>query len=467
MNKRAPRKSELAVMVLFALSVFLILVYLWKTFGGPSPMTARQYEVQADFDEATQLADTADVRISGVSVGRVRRTVLHGDRTRVTMQIEPKYAPLPRDTRAILRLKTLLGETYVELTPGLKTSGFLPDGSLIDRGQVAPTVELDEVLRAVDLDTRKALQRFLKGMAAGLDDRGTDLNAALGNLEPVAGQTNDLLTVLDSQRGAVQRLVADTGVVFDALGQRRGELRGLITAGDRVLRSTARRNADLAETVRILPTTLRELRPTLIELELLVGDATPVVRDLRPAARALGPTLTDAVALAPELEGLFGDVDRLIDVSETALPAATAFVDAARPVFRVLDPTLAELKPVVDFLGPYKRELVTMWANIAASNQGSLVGANGARLHYIRALVPMTAEGLVASGQRYGTNRHNPYIAPGGLARLASGEGYEAFDCSNAGNPSPPFQFAPPCTEQKPFTFQGRTQAFPHVRAEP
>ena len=62
--------------------------------------------------------------------------------------------------------------------------------------------------------------------------------------------------------------------------------------------------------MRILPTTLRELRPTLADLELLVDDATPVVRDLRPAARALGPTLTDAVALAPELEGLFRDVDR-------------------------------------------------------------------------------------------------------------------------------------------------------------
>lgn len=465
MSKRAPGKSELAVMIVFAFTCFAILLYVWKAFGGPSPLAPDRYQVQADFAEATQLSDTADVRISGVSVGRVRKSLLHGNRTRVTMEIRPEYAPIPRDTRATLRLKTLLGETYVELTPGNRSAGVLDDNAVLPRAQVQPTVELDEILRAVDFDTRKALQRFVKGFAAGVDGRGPDLNAALGNLQPVAGQTNDLLTVLDSQRGAVSRLVADTGTVFDALGRRQGELRGLIASGDRVLRSTSRRNQDLAETVRILPTTLRELRPTLADLELLVGDATPVVRDLRPAARALGPTLTDAVALAPELEGLFGDVDGLIDVARTALPATTELVNAARPVFQVLTPALAEVGPVVGFLGPYKRELVTMWANIAADNQGSEVGADGKRLHYIRALVPITGEGLLASGRRYGTNRHNPYFAPGGLAKLATT--LEAFDCSNQGNESPPFQFAPPCREQAPQKFQGEARAFPHVRYEP
>ena len=462
MNKRTPSKSNLMVMILFAFSCFAILLYLWKAFGGASALAPKQYRVQADFDEATQLSDTADVRISGVSVGRVRKALLHGDRTRVTMEIEPEFAPIPRDTRAILRLKTLLGETYVELTPGQKSSGLLADNAVLEPGQVEPTVELDEVLRAVDEPTRLALQRFVKGLAAGLEDRGTDLNAALGNMQPVAAQTNDLLGVLDSQRGAVRRLVRDTGAVFSALGQRQGELSGLITAGDRVLASTARRNAELAETVRILPTTLRELRPTLADLELLVDDAEPVVRDLRPAARALAPTLTDVVALAPELDGLFRDVDRVITVSRTALPATTEFVDAARPVFQLLTPALQEVNPVLDFLGLYEREAVAVWASLSSATQASQVGADGKRLHYLRALVPITHEGMVAADQRFGTNRHNPYFAPGGLAKLDTG--LETFTCDNEGNQSPPGQAAPPCKVQVPPRFQGRSTAYPHVR---
>ena len=137
MQKIAPSKGRLAVMTLFAFSCFAIVLFLWKSFGGPSPLAAKPYVLHADFPEATQLALDADVRISGVKVGRVRDTELHGDRTRATLYVDSRYAPLPRDTQAILRQKTLLGETYVELTPGDRRSGALPDGGLLPRNAVA------------------------------------------------------------------------------------------------------------------------------------------------------------------------------------------------------------------------------------------------------------------------------------------------------------------------------------------
>ena len=61
------------------------------------------------------------MRISGVSVGKVK--VDHADKktgaSDATIELDAAYAPIPKDTKAILRQKTLLGETYVELTPGL------------------------------------------------------------------------------------------------------------------------------------------------------------------------------------------------------------------------------------------------------------------------------------------------------------------------------------------------------------
>ena len=67
------------------------------------------------------------------------------------IEIDDDYAPIPADTKAILRQKTLLGETYVELTPGRprrqdarRTAARLP------AGQVSPTVELDEIFRTFD-----------------------------------------------------------------------------------------------------------------------------------------------------------------------------------------------------------------------------------------------------------------------------------------------------------------------------
>ena len=69
-----------------------------------------------------------------------------------------------------------------------------------------------------------------------------------------------MLKVLRAQSGATRRFVRDTGVVFDALTERQGQLRDLIVNSNRVFETTAARDAELAETFRILPTFLREGR---------------------------------------------------------------------------------------------------------------------------------------------------------------------------------------------------------------
>ncbi len=80
------------------------------------------------------------MQISGVPVGHVvsvgldHRTGL----SRAVIEINKQYAPRPADTRAILRSKTLLGETYVELSPGDPNGARLADGGHLPQAQVAP-----------------------------------------------------------------------------------------------------------------------------------------------------------------------------------------------------------------------------------------------------------------------------------------------------------------------------------------
>jgi len=103
MQKQAPTLGKLAMIVVFALSCFLILTYLWTSFGGPTPIAAQGYRFQADFEEATQLADNADVRISGVTVGHVKKSEQVDNSTRVEIELDDEYAPIPSDTQAMLR----------------------------------------------------------------------------------------------------------------------------------------------------------------------------------------------------------------------------------------------------------------------------------------------------------------------------------------------------------------------------
>src|SRR3954454_23379488 len=120
MNKQVPSLGKILVMVGFALSCFGLLLFLWLAFGGPTPLKPKGYRFKVSFREATQLAHEADVRISGVPGGKVKdiQTTKQSGRSDATIELKPEYAPLPTDSKAILRQKTLLGETYVELTPG-------------------------------------------------------------------------------------------------------------------------------------------------------------------------------------------------------------------------------------------------------------------------------------------------------------------------------------------------------------
>src|SRR5918994_1059689 len=155
MQKRAPTFAQLFAVAAFALSCFGLLLFIWLSFGGPTPLRAKQYEIRVPVTEAAQLAAQSDVRISGVSVGKVAGIELgDGNRAIATVELESRYAPIPADTRAILRQKTLQGETYLELTPGTRDAPTLPEGSTLPAAQVSDAVQLDEVLRTFDPQTR-------------------------------------------------------------------------------------------------------------------------------------------------------------------------------------------------------------------------------------------------------------------------------------------------------------------------
>ena len=227
METRPPTFGRIAIAAGFALSCFGLLLFLWLAFGGPVPLKPKSYRFDVHFDEASQLAVESDVRISGVSVGKVKGIELADDGLAdATIEIDPKYAPIPTDTRTMLRQKTLLGETYVELTPGNKDAPPLPEGGTLANANVSDAVQLDEIFRAFDEPTRAAFQTWMADAAVAFKGRGIDLNAALGNLDQFAERGDDLLRVLDSQRLAVKKLLADGGATFDAISKQPDQLRG-------------------------------------------------------------------------------------------------------------------------------------------------------------------------------------------------------------------------------------------------
>ncbi|MEA2467804.1 MAG: phospholipid/cholesterol/gamma-HCH transport system substrate-binding protein [Thermoleophilaceae bacterium] len=491
-------------MVIFALSCFGILTFLWVGFGGSVPLKPKTYEVSVDFPEATTLAEQADVRISGVPVGKVQHKQLDGNYTLATLRIDPQYAPLPKDVKAVLRQKTLLGETYVELTPGTRNGEKIADGGKLDQGNVAQTVQLDEIFRAFDPKTRAAFRTWLDAQGRALDKRGRDLNNALGNLTPFAEDATTLLEILNKQKTDVRKLVGNTSVVFDALTERGDQLRSLIDNSNRVFATTADRNQQLQDIFRVFPTFLDESRATATRLTAFARNSDPLITQLRPAARELSPTLIDLKGLAPDLKGLFRDLGPLITASKKGLPAVRRILDDTTPLLAQLEPFLRNLNPMLDYLGLYKREIASFFALDAASTQSvDRPPGSNVPIHYLRTANPLNPENLAAYPARITSNRSNPYVAPGGYATYPI-KVFGEYLCTTAPIPTlfdpsgvvpglptlppdvtdllPPAlrdgvnQFAlnsgtvpaPPCTEQPPLgQVVGQTGKYPQVKAAP
>jgi virulence factor Mce-like protein len=491
MQKQAPTLGRLLVMVGFALSCFGLLLFLWLAFGGPIPLKPKGYRFHASFGEATQLAKEADVRISGVSVGKVKdiRTDKQTGRSDATIELKEGYAPLPTDTKAILRQKTLLGETYVELSPGDKARGTIQEDGTLSATHVSPTVELDEIFRAFDARTREAFRQWMQQQAEGIKGRGRDINDALGNLAPFAEDTSRLLRILNSQEGAVRRLVSNTGEVFNALSERRGQLGGLITNSNRVFEATASRDQELEATFKALPTFEKESQVTVRRLTAFAKNTNPLVTQLRPAARQLSPTLKSLGALAPDAKKLFRAIDPLVDASKAGLPATQKFLDELRPLLADFDPVLRQINPILLGLGNYKSELTAFFANTVAATQAYTIPKPGVQLHYLRTMNPVNPENFAVYPRRIGSNRPNPYAYPRNFDNLPQGmPAYETRQCGR-GTPTianplldilpqalqdniQKYAFgaqaetvpAPPCKQQGPFPFQGETSQFPHVK---
>jgi phospholipid/cholesterol/gamma-HCH transport system substrate-binding protein len=417
MVKQAPTPARLLTMVLFALSCFGLLLFLWLSFGGSVPLKPKGYRVEVSFPEATQLGDYADVRTAGVSVGKVRLKKLDpkGNRTIATLELDRRFAPLHVDAKAILRQKTLLGETYVELTPGKPGSPYIPEGGRLKNAQVKGSVQLDEIFRAFDPQTRHKFRVWQQAAAQAIDDRGQDLNDAIGNLPRFAADATDVLDVLHSQGGAVRRLFKNTGVVFNALSQNEQALHGLIVNTDRVFSATQSQQNALKQTFAIFPTFLDESKATQARLQSFATDTHPLVRELRPVARDLKPTLRDVREFSPDLRSTFQNLDPLITVSKQGLPALRDTLNNTGPVLAQLAPFLGQLNPILDWLQYNQHMLGDFIGNgggalsdvAPISESEKKIGAIG---HYLRQLGPGGTETVAVYQQRPQSERGNSYL---------------------------------------------------------
>jgi phospholipid/cholesterol/gamma-HCH transport system substrate-binding protein len=448
--KQAPKPFQIVAMVAFVMACVGVLLYLWLSFGGVVPLKGEGYRFQVRFPEATQLAEQSDVRISGVPVGKVIKIDTGpSNTTEATLEMRSRYAPVPSNAHAMLRQKSLLGETYVDLTTGDRSAKMIPDGGLLAQTSVDETVELDEIFRTFDDDTQQAFQTWMQSQSASVNGHGADINAFFGNLPEFVAASDDILTELNAQSRAVSGTIRGTGEFFDAISERDGQLSRLITESNRLFQVTAARNRDFAAIWEELPEFSRQSRLTLPRLTRFAKNADPVVKQLQPAASEFALTFKQLDRLSPEFEGFFKGLGPVITQSRRGVPALESFLKDFPPLLADFEPFLRNFNPLLDQLGRNRREISSFFANVTATTTGRNPKLNPRApdadpIHFLRASSSLNPQGLGYYPRALGQTRSNAYSGPGALDRLASGLlSYDTRSCSN-GDPSPPAKTGSP-----------------------
>jgi phospholipid/cholesterol/gamma-HCH transport system substrate-binding protein len=294
----------------------------------------KPYTIKADFSDAQAVTpgQGQTVRVAGVEVGKITDVKPKSGIAEVTMQIQPKWKrkiDIRSDATALLRPRTGLKDMFVELDPGGRGTR-LKDGDIIPVQNTAPDIDPDEILSALDTDTRSYLQLLINGAGKGLSGHGNDLNQTFKALGPTNRDLARVTTAVASRRVALKSLIHNYGDLTNTLADTDGSIHRLVNSSDAVFRAFASQDRNISAAVAKLPPTLRQTQSTLVKANSFAKVAGPALNSLRPAFRELNTANHEVRPFVKEAEPILRKKIR-------------PFVQVARPVVRDLRPASVNL----------------------------------------------------------------------------------------------------------------------------
>jgi phospholipid/cholesterol/gamma-HCH transport system substrate-binding protein len=251
---------------------------------------SKPFEMNAEFTTAQAVTpgQGQTVRIAGVQVGSIGAVSLKDGRAVVRLDIDQKYRKMIHsDASALLRPKTGLKDMFVELDPGTKGATEMQTNGTIPVQNTAPDINQDEILSALDGDTRSYLQLLVNGLGNGLRGRSTDLRNVFKQLGPTHQDLGRVSKAIAQRRTNLRRLVHNYGQLTAELADKDHQITTLVDASNAVFRAFANENQNISAAVARLPGTLNTTASTLGKVDTLARVMRPSLDSLRPAFRQL------------------------------------------------------------------------------------------------------------------------------------------------------------------------------------
>jgi phospholipid/cholesterol/gamma-HCH transport system substrate-binding protein len=330
------RRSNTAV-GLIALGVIAVAVLLAWTKELPFQS---HYEIKAAFESSNNIRPGSPVRIAGVEVGKVSGVERAGrDGAVLTMRIEDNGRPVHADATAKIRPRIFLeGNFFVDLTAGSPSAPELDDGDTLPVQQTATPVQLDEVLTALQSDTREDLKVLLREYGKALQGAGgRGFNRSLPYWESAYRDSAIVAEAMLGETGHdLSGYIDHAGATAKALDRNREKLKSLVTDFHTTAAAFARQEGNLRAAVAELPNTLRASMPALMALNESFPPLRSLASELRPGVQSSEETLDVSLPFVRELRGLVSkeELRGLAADLRPTVPDLAALIDRSIPLYR-------------------------------------------------------------------------------------------------------------------------------------
>ncbi|HKN93368.1 MAG TPA: MlaD family protein [Thermoleophilaceae bacterium] len=300
------------------IAIVVVVIACYFAFEKHVPFFTHHYQLNAVFQNATNVRTNSPVRIAGVNVGTVTSVKQYKDSNGtatgsalVTMSLNKNALPIHSDATLKIRPKLFLeGNFFVQLSPGSPSGRNLGSGSTIPVTQTSAPVQIDQVLSALQTDTRTNLQVLLKGYGDALNGKplpGEDadqvpavkgltaaqaLNRSL-NYSPKALRGVALVNqaTLGEDPHDLSKLIMGTQKVAAALDTNEGVLQDFITNFNRTVAAFAAQQSNLQQSIHLLGPVLTKANSTLLHLNQSFPPTRAWAREILPGVRETPATI--------------------------------------------------------------------------------------------------------------------------------------------------------------------------------
>jgi len=326
---------------------------VWISYNAQNGLPLQPaYRISVDVPNAAEMTKNSDVRVGGARVGQVLSITAmpgragHRPFARLGLALTGLgRSALPVDTRTKVRLASLLGGKYLELTPG-RSRRTVPDGGVLGLADSVPVVDLDEAFRAFGGPTATGLRATIRALGDALAGRGIAVNEALTATRRLLAPLQGVLDTLADPSTQLAGFIHGAAAAASALAPVAEQLNALIDHSAATLRALDAAGPALGATIESLPLTESVATATMHDLRPVLADAAAISRGLLPGARLLPAAATglDGVLVdttpvlrrVPQLSGpltrTFTAVDRFAR-DPASIGAITALHDQDLPTF--------------------------------------------------------------------------------------------------------------------------------------